>query len=188
MNVNQIMLSILNVTEESWDRDEFGINNYNKDTPIVRGFVEYKTIVATDNTASASDKSPRSSNNDDRDYYSKRIKENIDDVNNKVTIYNDITNINKDNYSTLHEAKCNTNMISTTATLETISLDIHFKDAKENEKNKTKEDKRLDKLYVPFHTKKRDTDLVNSVSNGHPRLLKKQMHSTKVILNILELK
>ena len=49
------MLNILNITEESGDRDEFGITNYNKDIPIVRGFVEYKTIVATDNTANTSD-------------------------------------------------------------------------------------------------------------------------------------
>ena len=167
------MLSILNITEESGDRDEFGINNYNTDTPIVGGFVEYKTIVATDNTTNTSDKSSRSSNNDDRDYYSKRIKENIDDVHNKVTIHNDNNNINKDNYPTLHEAKCNTNTIATTTTLETISLDIHFKDAKENEKNKTNEDKRLDKPYVHSRTKiKRVTDLVHSVSHGHPRLLK----------------
>ena len=129
---NPTMISILKVTEENRNHEELGIDNYNKDTPIVRSFVEYKHLVALNNTTYTSDKSSRSSSNSDRDYYRERIKENKDNANDNVTMNNDINNINKDTYSTLHVAMWNNDMKSTTATLDKISFDKHFKAAKEN--------------------------------------------------------
>ena len=132
------MLTIVNVTEESGNYEESGINNYNKETPIVGSFVEYKNLVALDNMAYTNDKSSRSSSKDDQYYYRERIKENKDDANDKVPITNDINKINKDKYSTLPVAIWNNNMKATTATLETISLDRHFKVTKQMKRTKQK--------------------------------------------------
>ena len=182
------MITIVNVTEESGNYEESGINNYNKETPIVGSFVEYKNLVALDNMAYTNDKSSRSSSKDDQYYYRERIKENKDDANDKVPITNDINKINKDKYSTLPVAIWNNNMKATTATLEKISLDKYFKANKANEKNKTKENKRLNKPYISSNTTmKRVTELADGVLQVHPGIFKATDTGKKVTLIHLQL-
>ena len=63
-----------------------------------------------------------------------------------------INNIIKDKYSTLHVDIWDNNMKATTATIDNKSVDKYFKATKENEKNKTKENKTLNDPYISYNT------------------------------------
>ena len=84
-------------------------------------------------------------------------------------------------------------MKATTATLETISLDRHFKANKANEKNKTKqnktkENKRLDKPYISSNTTmKRVTELADGALQVHPGIFKATDTGKNVTLIHLQL-